>query len=194
MRTMLNDRETHRLLADAPEAGRREAPVWGPSADSEHGDSPNLHQIAPGLCEAPFRIPRHLPGSSLPAQLPEQLADLHQPGGGDWIAHAHQSSRRAGGEFPATVKAAACQIVWSLASIGKLEALQVVQFFVGEGVIWLRHMDLSSRLSDPGHLVGHPRCLLHIAEVGRVAVSPVRGIQAPPHPLDPDRVISKAMD
>src|SRR5438034_9726231 len=136
-----------------------EAPVWGPSADSEHGDSPNLHQIAPGLCEAPFRIPRHLPGSSLPAQLPEQLADLHQPGGGDRIAYAHQSSRRAAGEFPATVKAAACQIVWSLASIGKLEALQVVQFLVGERVVGLRRLDLSSPIGHPAHLVAPLRCL-----------------------------------
>jgi hypothetical protein len=47
----------------------------------------DLHQVTPGLRQTATRLTWHLPTTGFTTQLPEQLGNLHQPGGSDGVAY-----------------------------------------------------------------------------------------------------------
>ena len=54
-------------------------------------------------------------------------------------------------------------------------------------------MDLPARLLHPGHVVGHPRRVLDVLRIHQIAVGPIRRVEVPADPLDPDGAVGDAL-
>ena len=60
----------------------------GSAVGAHHDDGADLHQVAPRLRDPALGRAGDLPRPGVAAELPEELGDLHQPGGGDRVADA----------------------------------------------------------------------------------------------------------
>ncbi len=152
-------------------------------------DRADLHQVPPRLRHAPLGRAGHLPRSRLAAELPEKLGDLHQAGGGDRIADAEQSSRRAARQVAVARRDAVARGLRRLPFVEEQQPFEVVQLLVVERVVRLGDVDLLARLRDAGHVVRHPRGVLDVLRIGEVAVRPVRRVEVPADAVDPHRLV-----
>ena len=128
---------------------------------------PDLHQVSPRLRHTALGRAGHLPSAGLAAQLPEELGDLHQPGRRDRVADAEQPARRAARQIAVARSDAVARGLRRLPFVEQHQPLEVVQLLVVERVVRLGDVDLLARLGDAGHVVGHPRRVLHVLRVGR---------------------------
>jgi hypothetical protein len=154
-------------------------------AHDDHGS--DLHQVAPRLRHAALGGAGHLSGAGLPAQLPEQLRELHEPGGGDRVPDAEEPAARAARQVAVAVQDAVASGLGRRALVEQQETFEVVELLVVERVVRLGDVDLLPGLDDAGHVVRHARGVRDVLRERQVAVRPVRRVQVPADALDPDR-------
>ena len=169
--------------------GRRERPAVVP----HHDDGPDLHQVAPRLRDAALGRARDLPGPRLAAELPEELGDLHQPGGRDRVPDPEQPAGGTAREVPVPGGHAGGRRLGRLPPVEQQQSLEVVQLLVVERVVRLGDVDLLAGLVHAGHPVGHPRGVLDVLRVGEIAVRPVRGVEVPADALHPHGTVREPL-
>src|SRR5213593_602669 len=68
-----------------------------------------------------------------------------------------------------------------------------MEFFVVKRIIGLSDVDLLPRILDPSHLVGHFGRLLYVFWVGQITIGPMRAVESPADPVQPDGLVGQLL-